>query len=184
MGFAPTFYFGKNRIVRTESLTSRIRQLAEESLPGGEFELVHVELSGSGNRMIVRVFIDKPGGVNHDDCALVSQAIERRMDMEDPIENEYVLEVSSPGIERGLYRLEDFERFAGNEARIETFEAIEGQRNFKGVIDSISGNTVLIEDRSSGKSEIDFDQIKKANLIIDVERELRKGSKNSRKRAR
>src|SRR5258708_11506171 len=95
-------------------------------------ELVHWETVGPRNHFVLRIFIDKPGGVNLGDCERVSNQVGTVLDVEDLIPNAYTLEVSSPGIERGLYKPADFGRFAGSRVRIRTALPINGQRNFKG----------------------------------------------------
>jgi ribosome maturation factor RimP len=96
------------------------------------------------------------------------------LDVEDFIHASYTLEVSSPGIERGLYKLKDYERFAGNLAKVKTRKPINGQRNFRGRISGIEGDEVLLEDRTSGQISIAFEIIVKANLEIDVQQEFRR----------
>ena len=181
MGFAPTFYFGKNWFVRSDNLVDKVREFAEKATGGSAIELVHVEIGALKNKRVVRIFIDKEGGVTHDDCSFVSHEIEDQLDLEDPVSSEYLLEVSSPGIERGLYRIEDFERFEGNEARLKTHDAIDGQRNFRGQIAGVNGDLIELEDITGGKVRIRFDQIKKANLTFDIEKELKESSRKKRK---
>ena len=123
----------------------------------------------------MRVFIDKPGGVTHDDCAAVSLQVDTVLDVEDFIHSAYTLEVSSPGLERGLYRVEDYERFAGHQARIKTRTPLDGQRNFRGRIVGVTDAEVIFEDRTSGRVRISIDEVAKANLEIDAEEELRQG---------
>jgi ribosome maturation factor RimP len=100
------------------------------------------------------------------------------LDVEDFIHASYTLEVSSPGLERGLYKRADFERFAGSQAKMKTRQPIEGQRNFRGRLLGVDGNDVLFEDRTSGQVRIPLDLITKANLEVDVTAELHKGSNN------
>ena len=83
-------------------------------------ELVHWETVGPRNNFVLRIYIDKPGGVNHGDCELVSNQVGTLLDVEDLIAEHYTLEVSSPGVERGLYKVEDYRRFAGNRVRLRT----------------------------------------------------------------
>src|SRR5215210_5442613 len=104
-------------------------------------ELVHWEMVGPRNNFVLRIFIDKPGGVNHGDCGTVSNQVGTLLDVEDLIPNKYTLEVSSPGVERGLYKRADYERFAGQRIRLKTFEPIGNQRNFRGKLLGISGDT-------------------------------------------
>jgi ribosome maturation factor RimP len=96
------------------------------------------------------------------------------LDVEDFIHASYTLEVSSPGLERGLYKRADFERFAGSNAKLKTRQPIDGQRNFRGRLLGIEGNDVLFEDRTSGEVRVPLDTITKANLEVDVNEELRR----------
>ena len=127
-------------------------------------ELVHWEMVGPRNNFVLRIYIDKPGGVNHGDCETVSNQVGTLLDVEDLIANRYTLEVSSPGIERGLYKRADYERFAGNRVKIKTFAPIGGQRNFRGLLVGISDDTVSIDTDSAGRIEIPYEQIAKANI--------------------
>ena len=96
------------------------------------------------------------------------------LDVEDFIHASYTLEVSSPGIERGLYKAQDYERFAGSLAKMKTRTPINGQRNFRGRLLGITGEEVLFEDRTSGQVRIALDSIAKANLEFDVDQEFRR----------
>lgn len=155
------------------SVSERIQSLAEQTAIDHGLELVHVEVAGPDGHPIVRVFIDKPGGVTHEDCSEVSHHLGTVLDVEDFIHSAYTLEVSSPGIERGLYKRADYERFAGSLARLKTRTAIKGQRNFRGRIAGVDHEAVVFDDRTSGKVTIPLDSIAKANLEIDVEEEFR-----------
>src|SRR5437588_5266729 len=156
------------------SIADRVRGVAEQAAIDHGLELVHVEIAGPEGHPIVRVFIDKLGGVTHGDCSGVSTQIGTVLDVEDFIHSAYTLEVSSPGIERGLYKLADYERFAGSQAKLKTRPAINSQRNFRGQIVGIENQNVLFEDRTSGRLSIPFADIAKANLEVDVEEEFRK----------
>jgi ribosome maturation factor RimP len=112
-------------------LDPRISEVIERVTEHEGLELVHAELSG-GRNSILRIFIDKPGGVTIDDCTRVSERLSLILDVEDLIPHQYTLEVASPGLDRGLYKESDYERFAGLPCHIKVSEAIEGQRNFHG----------------------------------------------------
>jgi ribosome maturation factor RimP len=152
----------------------RVRAIAERVSLDHGLELVHAEVAGPDNKPIVRIFIDKPNGVTHQDCAAVSLHVGTILDVEDFIHASYTLEVSSPGIERGLYKRQDYERFAGSLAKVKTRKPVNGQRNFRGRVIGIDGDDVLLEDRTSGPVRIAFETIVKANLEIDVEQEFRR----------
>ena len=134
--------------------------------------MVHTEVAGPEGHPVVRVFIDKPEGVTHRDCSDVSTQISTVLDVEDFIHSAYTLEVSSPGLERGLYKPADYERFAGHQAKIKTRVAVNNQRNFRGRIVGIETNSVVFEDRTSGRVALPLDTIAKANLEVDVETEF------------
>ena len=163
------------------SIEGRVREVAERAARERGLELVHVEVAGGAQAPIIRVFIDKPEGVTHEDCSEVSRHIGTVLDVEDFIPEAYTLEVSSPGLERGLYSLSDFERFAGKLAKAKTRGAIAGQRNFRGRIAGVEGEEILFDDRTSGRVQIPFAEIAKANLEIDVEEEFRIAEEREKK---
>ena len=156
------------------SIEERVRELAEQICIDNGLELVHAELAGPDGHPIVRVFIDKAGGVTHEDCSEVSNHLGTTLDVEDFIHSPYTLEVSSPGLERGLYKRGDYERFIGSLAKIRAREAINGQRNFRGQIVGVEDNHVIFDDRTSGRVSIPLNVIAKANLEVDVEEEFRR----------
>ena len=161
------------------SIEERVREIAERVTTDHGLELVHAEVAGPENKPIVRIFIDKPAGVTHSDCSEVSTHVGTILDVEDFIHASYTLEVSSPGLERGLYKRADFERFAGSKAKLRARRAVNGQRNFRGTLLGIAGDEVLFDDRTNGQVRIPFDAIAKANLEVDVEEEFRRAaSKN------
>jgi ribosome maturation factor RimP len=155
------------------SVAERVREIAEQAAIDHGVELVHAEVAGPEGHPIVRVFIDKPGGVTHDDCSAVSTQLDTVLDVEDFIHSAYTLEVSSPGIERGLYKPADYERFAGSQAKIKARTPVKDQRNFRGRIIGVENNHVIFDDQTSGRVEIPTDGIVKANLEINVESEFR-----------
>ena len=158
----------------SSSVEDRVREIAERVAIDHGLELVHAEVAGPDNKPIVRIFIDKPNGVTHQDCSEVSLHVGTVLDVEDFISASYTLEVSSPGLERGLYKPRDYERFAGSLARLRTRKPINGQRNFRGRLLGMEGAEVLFEDRTSGRVQIALESIAKANLELDVEDEFRR----------
>ena len=159
------------------AIADKVQEIAERVAIDHGLELVHTEVAGPENKPIVRVFIDKPLGVTHDDCSEMSLHLGTILDVEDFIHASYTLEVSSPGLERGLYKQADFERFTGSDARIKTRQPIAGQRNFRGRLLGLEGDQVLFDDRTSGQVKIPLNIITKANLEVDVSQELRRGGK-------
>ena len=159
----------------------RIREIAEEAAKKNGLELVHAEIVGAAKDRKVTIFIDKPDGVTHDDCVAVSREVDEVLEEEDFIPMSYVLEVSSPGLERGLYKLEDFEKFAGNLAKIKTYHAINNQKNYRGNIVGVEGEEIVFNDKTSGEVKIPHNAIAKANLEIDIEEELKRGKSEKAK---
>jgi len=159
------------------SIGERVREIAERVALDHGLELVHAEVVGPDNKPIVRIFIDKPEGVTHEDCSEVSLHVGTVLDVEDFIHSAYTLEVSSPGLERGLYKPQDYERFTGHLAKMKSRVAVNGQRNFRGRILGLDGDEVVFEDKTSGRVTVPFDAIVKANLEIDVEEEFRRAKR-------
>ncbi len=156
----------------TES-EQRIREIAERVATEHGLELVHAEVGVLGRNAAVRVFIDKPGGVTHEDCSVVSHHLGTIFEVEDFIHSAYTLEVSSPGLERGLYKRADYERFAGQLAKMKVRQPVNGQRNFRGRIVALEGDEVVFDDKTNGRVRVPVEQIAKANLEIDIEEEFR-----------
>jgi ribosome maturation factor RimP len=146
----------------------RVHELAVRACGREGIEVWDVEVLGSGRSRVVRVYIDKPSGVTHADCELVSQQLGALLDVEDVIPGpSYQLEVSSPGVERKLRKLEDFQRFAGEKARIALKEPLDNQRRFEGTIQGVEGDEIVFA-ASTGKSiRVRMEKIDKANLKFD-----------------
>jgi ribosome maturation factor RimP len=157
-----------------QSIESRIREVAATAAVANGLEFVHSEVVGARGSLTVRVFIDKPGGVSHEDCAAVSRGIDAILDADDLIPSAYILEVSSPGIERELYSLADFARFAGNMAKVKTRGPVNGQRNFSGKIVAVENEDIVFEDKTNGIVQFPYSGVVKANLEIDLDEELKK----------
>jgi ribosome maturation factor RimP len=159
------------------STSEQIQGIAAQVAAESGFELVHVDVLGAEKSPTVRVFIDKEGGITHEDCSLVSRKIGDLLDAEDFISSAYILEVSSPGLERELYSLKDFERFSGSLAKVKTSVAIDGQRNFRGRIKSVEGEEIVFDDKTRGEVRFTYEAVKKANLEIDIEEEFKRSEK-------
>jgi ribosome maturation factor RimP len=157
-----------------KAIADRVHEIAEQVAIDHGVELVHTEVAGPENKPIVRIFIDKPQGVTHDDCSDLSLHLGTILDVEDFIHASYTLEVSSPGLERGLYKRSDYERFAGSRAKMKTRQPIQGQRNFRGRLLGVEGDDVLFEDRTTGQVRVPLSSIAKANLEVDVSQEFRR----------
>lgn len=154
--------------MKVEGLEEKIRQLAEPVASALGLELVDVVYTSEYGRKILRIFIDKPGGVTVDDCSDVSRELSTILDVEDPIPQRYTLEVSSPGLDRPLKNELDFLRFMGRKARIKTREPLDGRKNFKAVIEGVEGGVVHVTDFDGKKFDIALSIIDKAKLEIEI----------------
>jgi ribosome maturation factor RimP len=159
-------------LVAKTSIDRRLADIVGPVIEGLGFELVRIRLMG-GKTRVLQIMADKAdGGIDVDECGQISTSVSAVLDVEDPIEENYVLEVSSPGIDRPLTRLKDFENWKGWEARIETSELIDGRRRFKGTLVGTEGNEVLIEIEESGEMltiGLQFDWLSDAKLILTEE---------------
>ncbi|UWQ21968.1 ribosome maturation factor RimP [Jannaschia sp. W003] len=159
-------------LIAKTALDRRLAAIVQPAIEGMGYELVRLRLQG-GKTATLQIMADKPdGGIEVDDCARISTELSAVLDVEDPIDGEYVLEVSSPGIDRPLTRLKDFDAWAGHEAKLETAEPIDGQKRFKGEIAGTEGDEVLVEiDREGGAVTIGltFDLLADAKLVLTDE---------------
>ena len=150
------------------TLQERITAIAERAAAREGLEVWNVDVLGAGRSRLIRIYIDKPDGVTLGDCELISQQVGTVLDVEDIVpDNRYHLEVSSPGIERRLYRPEHFARFAGQKARIALREPIENQRRWEGVLAGVDEGTILLETANGVSLRFRMDQIEKANLKFE-----------------
>ncbi len=149
---------------KEREVESRVWELAEPLCASEGVELIHIEYQRESTGRILRVYIEKPGGVNLDDCSAVSQQLSDILDIKLETDAAYTLEVSSPGPERPLSRPSDFERFRGYRSKIRLSRPINGQKNFTGVLAGYSDETVwlTIDDETLG---IAHSQIIKARLV-------------------
>lgn len=152
-------------LVAHTAIDRRLAGIVQPVIEGMGFELVRLRLM-SGKTRTLQIMADRPeGGIEVADCADISTLVSAALDVEDPLEDPYLLEVSSPGIDRPLTRLKDFGMWAGYEARLETTELIDGRRRFKGVLAGVEGNEVLIE-IEEGTIGLQFDWLADAKLIL------------------
>jgi len=156
-------------------IEERVREAASRVAEKNNLELVRAEVSGSGKKLTVRIFIDKDGGIMHEDCSTVSRDLEEVLDAEDFIPAAYTLEVSSPGLERELYSLKDFERFSGSLAKVKLNQPIDGQKVFRGRLVNIENEEIVFDDKTRGTVRFPFSAVTKANLEIDLEEEFKRG---------
>ncbi len=158
----------------------RVREIAARVAASSGLELVDVEFHGGGKSRMLRIFIDKPGGVSHEDCAGVSREVGTILDVEDAAPGgSYLLEVSSPGLDRKLVRPADFERFVGSRVKLTTRNPIEGSRHFIGTLEGFREGSLTLdlgkaskkartEPEASQKLKIEMANVEKANLVRDI----------------
>jgi ribosome maturation factor RimP len=157
----------------------KIREIAERVAASSGLEVVEVELRGGGKARMLRIFIDKLAGVTHEDCVSVSRDVSTILDVEDAIPGSYTLEVSSPGLDRKLFRPKDYERFTGSLIKLTTQQPVNGNRHFEGRLEHFEQGRLTLdlsatkkkrrpEENVSPKLEIDLKNVEKANLVPEI----------------
>jgi ribosome maturation factor RimP len=158
----------------------RVRGIAERVAGSSGLEVVEIEFRGGGKSRVLRVFLDKPAGVTHEDCAQFSREFGTILDVEDVVPGgTYVLEVSSPGLDRKLNRAADYERFAGSKVKLMTREPVNGNRHFEGRLESFHDGRLTLDLSEARrkhrpgagppqKLEIDLANVEKANLVPEL----------------
>jgi len=173
-----------NDLVAKAAIDQRIAEIIAPVIEDMGYELVRVRLM-SGKEQTLQIMAQKPDGtIEVDECAEISTAVSAVLDVEDPILEAYTLEVSSPGIDRPLTRLKDFDQWNGYVAKIETTELIDGRRRFKGALAGTEGEEVLIEIEEHGEPltiGLKFDWLSDAKLVLtdDLIRDVLRGRKNA-----
>ncbi|MDG1117932.1 MAG: ribosome maturation factor RimP [Flavimaricola sp.] len=172
-----------NDLIAKAAIDRRIAEIVQPVIEDLGFELVRVRLM-TGKESTLQIMAQKAdGSIEVDECATISTAVSAVLDVEDPILDAYTLEVSSPGIDRPLTRLKDFDLWEGNVAKIETTELIDGRRRFKGVLAGTEGDEVLIEIEEGAEAVtigLKFDWLSDAKLVLtdDLIREVLRGRKD------
>ena len=161
-----------NDLIAKAAIDRRLAEIITPVIEDLGFELVRIRLM-SGKATTLQIMAEKPeGGIEVDDCAAISTAVSAVLDVEDPILDAYALEVSSPGIDRPLTRLKDFDMWVGYETKIETTELIDGRRRFKGEIAGTEGDEVLVTIEDQGEDVtigLKFDWLEDAKLVLTDE---------------
>ena len=159
---------------------ARVRAIAERVAATSGLELVEIELRGSGKSRMLRVYLDKPAGVTHEDCTQFSREFGTILDVEDVVPGgTYLLEVSSPGLDRKLTRASDYERFAGSKVKLMTREPVNGNRHFEGRLESFRDGRLTLDLSAARKKnskaadapeklEIELANVEKANLVPEI----------------
>jgi ribosome maturation factor RimP len=158
-----------------QTTVARVEEVCERVGQAEGLEIVEVELKGSGRNQLLRIFIDKPGGVTHDDCESVSHKVGDLLDAEDILPGHYVLEVSSPGVERKLKKPADFQRFQGQKIRVVMREPVLSEpggperksRFVEGVLAATEDSGVFLETVGGERLHIPFEAIDRANLKFE-----------------
>lgn len=146
---------------------ANVQELIEPAVVALGYELVGIEYMPQGKHSLLRVYIDADDGINLDDCTRVSHQVSGLLDVEDVLKGQYSLEISSPGLDRPLFTLEQFARFTGHAAKVHMVAPKEGQRKFRGVIISADNDNVVI-DVDGKQIELAFSLIDRANLVPDI----------------
>jgi ribosome maturation factor RimP len=148
---------------------ARLTELLEPLVNELGYEFVGLEYSSNPKNPVLVLYIDKPGGISVDDCEAVSREAAARLDVADPIPGHYVLEVSSPGLDRPLFTPGQFARFTGEIARLSLFAPVAGRRKYKGRIVGVAGDTIEIE-QDGAPVRLEHANIAKARLVPDYDR--------------
>lgn len=134
----------------------RIEELIAPILDQSDFELVDIEFVKEGQNWFLRIYADKNGGISIDDCETISRAVEKKLDENDPIEQAYILEVSSPGLDRPLKKDSDFEKYKGEVVDIKLYKPFNGKKAFRGELLGLIDGKIVIKDEND--DEISFDR--------------------------
>ncbi len=157
-----------------ETVPHRVAGLVSPVAEAHGLELIDVEFAPAGGRSVLRLILDREGGISVDDLARVSREVGDLLDANDTVPSGYTLECSSPGVNRPLKKPADFARFCGETVSLRTKEEIAGGRNFSGVLLAASEDDVEIEDRSRGRLSVPYGLIEKARYEHDFARDLRR----------
>jgi len=147
----------------------KLTQMLKPAVEGVGYELVGIEHLPMGKSTVLRIYIDSPDGITVNDCSRVSHQVSGVLDVEEPIKGQFTLEVSSPGIDRPLFSLEQFAQFIGSKVKLKLYHAIEGRRKITGVIDSVEGEDIIVKEVDTDDCvQLQMDDIDKANIISDI----------------
>jgi ribosome maturation factor RimP len=144
-----------------------IRSMVEPLLHAMDLQLWGVEYLGQGKHTLLRIYIEKEGGVNVEHCAEASRQISGLLDVEDPISSEYTLEVSSPGLDRMLFTIDQYRQYAGHVAKIRLTENFEGRRNFQGRLGLVENDEVVLV-MGEDKYAFPIELVEKANIVAET----------------
>jgi len=154
-------------LAKRTDIELRTEQLVQPIIDENHFELVDVEYVKEGANWYLRVYADKEGGINIDDCVLISRALEAKLDEDDFIQEAYILEVSSPGLGRPLKKDKDFERSIGRDVEIKLYRPIEKQKEWEGTLVSYDNDSITITLEDGANMEITRSDIALIRLALD-----------------
>ncbi len=154
--------------MRKETIEKTIEQLCQPLAASHDLEIVQVQYRREALGWILRVYIDGAKGVSINDCEVFSRELSHVLDFEDPIDGNYHLEVSSPGLDRPLVKPDDFNRFAGREITLKTRNAVDGRKNFKGILNGLHDDRIILN-IDGRQCEIEWSLVEKANLVPVLE---------------
>ncbi|MFZ2492509.1 MAG: ribosome maturation factor RimP [Thermoanaerobaculia bacterium] len=152
-------------------IPEQVEQQIEKIVESEGLELVHIDYRKQGRVFLLRIDIDKVGGVNLDDCQLVATQVSTYLDVEDPIPGEFELQVSSPGLDRKFYRTTDYEKFIGRLVRVKTARAIRGLHVIVGKLKAFDGETIVVTDPAAKRDpdyEVALADIKETRLEVEI----------------
>ena len=150
------------------AVASKIEEIARRVADSEGLELVEVEVKGGGGHRLVRISIDKPAGVTHGDCELVSQQVGTILDVEDVVPGgRYTLEVSSPGVERKLLKPQDYQRFQGKKVKVTLREPVEGRRNWEGTLAGLEEGVIRLDQDRGDPVRFPLEMVEKAHLKFE-----------------
>ena len=150
------------------TIVEKVTAIAQRVTASEGGELVEVEWKGGGNNWVLRIFIDKAGGVSLADCEMVSHQVSIILDVEEVIPVRYTLEVSSPGLDRKLLKPADYQRFLGKKAKVSLRGPIDGRRHFVGRLAEFEAGQVGLEIEGGRRVRFPFDEVKTARLVVEL----------------
>lgn len=177
---------GTDRVIsedgaRVQRIPSTIEEMLKPEVEGLGFEWVGGEFRGGPNGLL-RVYVDHPDGMTLDHCADISHALSGVLDVEDPFPGAYRLEVSSPGVERPMFRTSDFARFVGHRVRLRLYKPVARQKKFEGVIQGVDGEDITVLVDEVGELVFRFEEVDKANLVYEFADNSKRGRNKRKKR--
>ena len=151
-----------------EADLEKITEMAQRVAVSEGLTLIDVQLKGGRGSQLLRVYIDKPEGISHADCQLVSEQLSAMLDVEDPFLGSYTLEISSPGLDRELVKASDFAHFAGRKARVVVREPVDNQKVLEGRLAGFEAGRVRLDLGDAGLKELELSNIQKARLVVKI----------------